>query len=152
MLSIWMLFCPLCLCSSVSLFNRDSIPGPVPVKYDLHFSLYCPQRSCNKVMFLHLCVILFTRGDLCPNMHLRSHDQGISVQGSLSGGSLSGGLCPGGSLSGGGGFCPGGSQSRGSLSGRETLYGNARMVRILLERIIVINVFILFGHVKTFVR
>ena len=125
MLSIWMLSCPSSLCSSVKLFNRDSIPGPVPVKYDLHFSLYRPQRSCGKAMLLHLCVILFTRGDLCPNMHHRSHDQGFLSRGSLSGGSLSG----------------------GSLSGRPP-YSNARMVRILLECILVINVFILFGRVK----
>ena len=55
----------------------------------LKVTFYRPQQSCDKVMFLHLSVILFTGG----------------------GGSLSGGLCPGGSLSGRslsrGGLCPG---------------------------------------------
>ena len=60
-----------------------------------------PQRSCGKVMFLHLSVILFT-GVLCPGgLHL-------------------GGLCLGGSLSSGRGVSVWGvSLSReGSLSGR----------------------------------
>ena len=44
-----------------------------------------PQRSCGKVMFLHLSVILFMcGGDLCPG---RVSVQGVSVQ---QGGSLSG--------------------------------------------------------------
>ena len=56
-----------------------------------------------KVMFLHLSVILFL-GGLCPSMHHRSHDQGVSVQGV----SIQEGLCPGGSLSREGmGLCPG---------------------------------------------
>ena len=113
---------------------------------------YRPQRSCGKVMFLHLCVILFT-GGLCP--------VGVSVQGdlcpevlypggSLSRGSLSESLCPGdpslsrgcvclGGVSVHGGcLCPGWSLSkgRGSLSGRHP-YGNVRAVRILLECILV---------------
>ena len=29
---------------------------------DIDFYHYCPQRSCGKVMFLHLSVILFTGG------------------------------------------------------------------------------------------
>ena len=74
-------------------------------------------------MFLHLCVILFTRG-LCPSMHQRSHDhgslsrrvsvplsrgvpvQGVSVQGGGSGIYVWGSLSRGRSLS--GGLCPGG--------------------------------------------
>ena len=65
-----------------------------------------------KVMFLHLCVILFTGR-------------------SLSGGSLSrGALCPGG---GGVSVQVGG----GSLSGRLPLYDTERAVRILLECILV---------------
>ena len=84
-------------------------------------------------MFLHLCVILFTRGGLCPSMHHRSHDQG--------------GVCPGG-------FC-----LRGFLSGRSLSswvsvqgvsvwgvsvresppYGNERVVCILLEYILVFS-------------
>ena len=56
------------------------IPGPSLLFFILY---YRPQRSCGKVIFLHLFVILFT-GGLCPG------------RGALSGGSLSGGLCPGG--------------------------------------------------------
>ena len=57
-------------------------------------------------MFLHLGVILFT-GGLCPSMHHRLHDQGVSVCGGL----CPGGLCPGGLCPGGlclRGLCPGG--------------------------------------------
>ena len=49
------------------------------------------KRSCGKVMFLHLCVILFTVwGGLCPG-------EGLCLGG---GGSVQGGFCPGG-------LCPG---------------------------------------------
>ena len=81
-----------------------------------------------KVMFLHLCVILFTEG-LCPSMHHRSHDRGFCVPGSMStrslstgslsrGGSLSGGLCLGASVQGASvqGDSVWGSLSKGSLS------------------------------------
>ena len=86
--------------------------------WSTHYTLfvYRPQLRCGKVMFLHLCVILFS---VCPSIHHRSHDQGgVSVWG----GSLSGvfvwvGLGPGGSL---GGLCPGGSLSGAGLLGRET--------------------------------
>ena len=61
-------------------------------------------------MFLHVYGILF-RGGLCPSMHHRSHDWGVSVQGVLVGGWV--GLCPGGYLS------MVGSLSRG-ISVRET--------------------------------
>ena len=78
-------------------------------------------------MFLHLSVILFTGGGLCPSMHHRSHDQG-----GLSGGSLSRevsvqrGLClEGGSLS--GGLCRG---NKGDPPKRDPPYGNERAVRI----------------------
>ena len=74
---------------------------------------------------LQLYVILFTMG-LCPSMHHRSHDQGVSVQGGL----CPGGLCPRGSLSRRslyGGLCPG-----GSVLGRPPV-----QVRILLECILV---------------
>ena len=55
-------------------------------------------------MFVHVSVILFTGGGgLCPSMHHRSHDQGVSVQG--------GSLSSGGFLSKGGG----GSLSKGSV-------------------------------------
>ena len=45
---------------------------PSPSK---HVSIHQPQRSNGKAMFLHLSVILFTEGVLCP--------RGLSVQGSL---------------------------------------------------------------------
>ena len=56
-----------------------------------------------RVMFLHLCVILFTRGEgvWLPNMHYRSHGQGGLYQGGAasrgfsSGGSASGAFCIG---------------------------------------------------------
>ena len=75
---------------------------------------YCPQPSCGKVMFLHLCVILFTvEGGLCPSMPHRSHDQGESV---------------------------GGGVSVREIPQTETpSYGNERAVRILLECILVFN-------------
>ena len=78
---------------------------------------YRPQRSCGKVMFLHLCVILF-RGGLCPwGVSVR----GVSVQ--------MGGLFPDG-----GSVQMGVSLQRGLL-GRYPLpqYGNKRVVHILLE-------------------
>ena len=96
-------------------------------------------------------------GDLCPSMHHRSHDRGVSrgegsvsrweslsrgylSRGSPSGEFLSGGdhLCPDlwGFLS--GGLCPGGSLS-GRPPDRDPPYGNERAVRILLECILVIN-------------
>ena len=80
------------------------------------------KRSCGKVTFLHLSVILFTGG-------------------SLSGGSLWGGVSVGGSLS--RGSLSGWSLSRGSLYGgvsvrRQPPYGKERTVRILLECILVL--------------
>ena len=63
----------------------------------LHF--YCPQRSCGKVMFLHMSVSHSVhRGGLCPSMQHRSHDQGGSLSGGVS--VQGGGLCPRGSPSG----------------------------------------------------
>ena len=51
-------------------------------------SFYRPQRSCGKVMFLHLCVIMFT-GGLCPGGSLWGFSvQGVSVQGVSVGGVL----------------------------------------------------------------
>ena len=94
-------------------------------------AIYRLQRSCGKVMFSHLCVILFTVGSLSRGVSvwgglcLRGSlsrgvsVQGISVQGVLC---LKGSLCPEGFLSrrvsvqGGsvqGNLCPGGSLSRG---------------------------------------
>ena len=83
-----------------------------------------------KVMFLHLCVILFTGqgGGLCPSIHHKSHDRRFSVQGvSVQGGSLSGSLCPEGPLSRGslsrGGSLTGGVSVHGSLCPLESLSG-----------------------------
>ena len=94
-------------------------------------SCYRPQRSCGKVMFLHLSVILFTGGGGPLSMGVSV--QGVSVQGILSlGGSLSRGLFSGGSLS--GGLCPGGSHSRGSLSRGSLLGGGHSPVGSLSGR------------------
>ena len=121
-----------------------------------NYGFYRPQRSCGKVMFLHLSMILFTgrrslsRGGLfCP---VGVSVEEVSVQeGSLfRGSSVKGCLCPGrGSLSRGwrglwgisvqGGLCSGGLKGlclEGFLSGRPS-YGNVRTVRILLECILV---------------
>ena len=37
---------------------------------------YRPQRSCRKVMFLYLSVILFTGGGVCPSACLDTHTPG----------------------------------------------------------------------------
>ena len=66
------------------------------------------------------------RGDLCPSIHHRSHDQG--------------GLCPGGSLPRGSLSRRGQSLSRG-VSSRETPPSNEWAVRILLECILVVKNF-----------
>ena len=55
---------------------------------------YRPQRSCCKVMS-PVCQSFFSQGVLCPSMHHRSHDWGVSVQGSL----CLGCLCQGGGVS-----------------------------------------------------
>ena len=111
--------------------------------------------SCGKVLFLHLTVILFIKGEggLCPGCL-------------YTGGICPGGLCLGVSVQGGlypGGLCPGevsvqgeslsrgvsvwgvsvqeGSLSVGSLSERpHTPYGNEQVVRIPLECILVLVV------------
>ena len=75
------------------------------VKYYLnvqHVNIYRSQRSCGKVMFLHLCVILFT-GGICPGVSVRgvSLSRGVSVQW----GSLSGGVSIWGVSVQGGGLC-----------------------------------------------
>ena len=82
-----------------------------------HHIFTARKRSCVKVMFLHMSVILFTGGVLCPGR---------------------GGLCQGGSLT--GGLCPGGSLSKGGLcQGDPPPYGKEREVRILLEYILVLD-------------
>ena len=109
-------------------------------KWAICILLECFLVTTCKVMFLHLCVILFTGGSLsqhAPQVMTgeglypgESLSEGVSVWGSLSRGSLSqgvslqdthfsvcrglsGGLCPGGLCS--GVFCPGVSVSRGGL-------------------------------------
>ena len=67
---------------------------------------YRPQRTCGKVMFLHLCVILFTGGSLSR-----------------------GGLCPGGT-----GLCQG-DPPRTVTCGRYASYSNAFLLLVdSLER------------------
>ena len=100
--------------------TRDALPDPPLGPYFRSFAnvgtafCYDTQRSCRKVMFLHLSVILLTGGSLSGGSLSREGlcPEGVSVpRGSLSRGSLSGGgLCPGW------GLYPGGSLSKGSLS------------------------------------
>ena len=107
------------------------------------------KRSLGKVIFLHLCVILFTSGG-----SLSQHASQVTWQG---------GLCPGQGLCQGGvsvmeglcpklWLCPKGSLCRGSLSrggvssGRSPLYINERAVRILLECILVCLAFASCEH------
>ena len=89
-------------------------------------------------------------GDLCPGIVL-CPEEGLCPRGSLlcyfQGVSVQQGLCPGGSLSRGslsrGGLCPRGSLSVGvsvwgvSVHGERPPYGENRVVRILLVRILV---------------
>ena len=85
------------------------------VSPNVEFIYYRPQRSCGKVMFLHLCDSVHegggslsrgvsVQGGLCRGVSL---SKGVSVQGCLCPGvSVQGDLCPGG-------LWPGGSLSRG---------------------------------------
>ena len=73
---------------------------------------YRLQQNCGKVMFLHLSVSHSVQGGLCPSMHHRSHDQGVSVKG---------GICEG----------------EPPRQRPHSLYGKQREVRILLECILV---------------
>ena len=55
-------------------------------KLEINKKCYRPQRSCGKVVFLHLSVsdsVHKGGGCLYPSMQHRSHDQGVSVQGAL---------------------------------------------------------------------
>ena len=92
------------------------------------------KRSCGKVMFLHLSVILFTVGVTVlegESLSKGSLSRGVSIRGLY----VQGDLCPKGSLSRGlcpGGLCPGG------ISVRDTpLCGKERAVHILLEFLLV---------------
>ena len=108
------------------------------------------KRSCGKVMFLHLSMILFTGGSLSRGSLSRGGLclEGLCLKGLCPGGSLclgvpvqGGGFCSGGVCPGVGEVFVGGVSVRGSLSGRPTLtpsYSNMRVVRILLECIHVI--------------
>ena len=60
---------------------------------NVHF-YYRPQRSCGKLIFLHLCVILFKGGGgisvpACTTAHMTRGDGGLCLGGSLSRGCLS---------------------------------------------------------------
>ena len=66
--------------------HPDQAPPPVDRNPDTRYWKYylAPNFEVwGKVMFLHLCVILFTGGGLCPSMHYRSHDRWVSVRGGL---------------------------------------------------------------------
>ena len=85
--------------SSIGFSHELDEIGNIDISTLLHINKFCTitarKRSCGKVMFLHLSVILFTGGSL---------SRGVSVWGSLSRGSLSEGvsvqgLCLGGSMS-----------------------------------------------------
>ena len=109
---------------------KPFIPSQMSVIMLLLVLITARKRSCGKVMFLHLSVILFTGRSLSSGGSLSSGclcqvgvsvkggslSRGVSVcRGSLSGGvsvqgvSVQGGLSPEGCL------CPGGSLSRGGL-------------------------------------
>ena len=98
------------------------------ISYFFQYNNYRRQWSCGKVMFLHLCVIMFTGGvGLCLGMSL---SRGCLCPGGLClgvsvWGSLSRGLCVQGDM------C-----SAWSLSGRPP-YGNVWAVHILPECILV---------------
>ena len=99
--------------------------GFVPNYYLPATKITARKRSCRKVMFLHLSVILFTGrvsvqvGGLCPKV-------GLCPEGSLC---PEVGLCPEG------GLCPGGVSVQGGLS--DPPYGKEKAVHILLECILV---------------
>ena len=54
------------------------------------------KRNCSKVMFLHPSISHSVHGGLCPSMHHRSRDWGLSVQGGVGVSVQQGGQCPGG--------------------------------------------------------
>ena len=73
--------------SSIGFSHELDEIGNIDISTLLHINKFCTttarKRSCGKVMFLHLSVILFTGGSL---------SRGVSVWGSLSRGSLSVGV------------------------------------------------------------
>ena len=96
----------------------------------LNVLFYRPQRSWGKVMFLHVCVILFTGGWCYPSMHCRWYP---SMPCSRSPGR---GACSWGGSAPKGGSAPGGSAPRGAWW-RPPLGQLLRAVHILLECILV---------------
>ena len=99
------------LCVSSSSFSRSATSSPVVSSEMIFEQIF---TACSEVaagyVFTGVCS---PGGDLCPSMHHRSHDQ-VCLEG----------LCPGGLF--------------WRVSVRETPpYGNERVVRILLECILV---------------
>ena len=101
----------------------------VLISNDILFELVTVRkRSCGKVMFLHLSVILFmgevsVQGGLCPWGGGLCLGESLSRWLSVQGVSVQGDLCLGGSLS-KGGLCQG-DHPRTVKSGRYTSYWNA---------------------------
>ena len=107
--------------------NKPTLNEPAETFQDLLGSyFYRPQRSCSKLMFLHLCVILFMGGGWSwplsrrKSLSGRSLPRGVSVWRdhcpagvSVQWGSLSRGVSGGSSVQ--GSLCLGGSLSRGGL-------------------------------------
>ena len=97
------------------------------------YDITARKRSCGKVIFLHLSVILFTGGG--------SLSGGLCQRGSLSRGALClGGLSPGRSLTKGVSVQGGSLSGEVSVGGRGlTLYGKERAVHILLECVLILS-------------
>ena len=127
------------------LFSSQSTKGQLPA----YWSLPQANKVSSKVMFLHFCVILFTRsgGGWLPSMHHRSYDQGESAsrrgsafwwvciqRGSAYGGCASHmAVCiQGGSIS-GGGQLPGMNLHPGGLHPRDLPTSGWRVGQTLLS-------------------
>ena len=103
-----------------------------------HLYIFTARKRSGKVMFLHLSVILFTGGGLCPGgvrlLSRRSLSRGVSVKGGTAEYNL-----PAISVQGGvsvwGGLC----------QADPSPYGNELAVRILLECIFVKMLFYLYS-------
>ena len=101
--------------------------------HGLHVTFYRRKRSLQRLclhscLFVHRGVLGLCPGGLCPGRSLSrgSLSRGVSVQGDL---------CPGRSLS------RGVSVQGGGLCQGDLLYSNERTVRILLECILVVDIF-----------
>ena len=112
-------------CDSIQ--NCSGMISNVAMKTEFTSLRFLPPANevWGKVMFLHLCAILFMGGGWLPSMHHRSHDQGVCLEGD--------GLYPGKSAS----------RGRGRADQPFKMHGNKRAVHILLECILV-SLFILF--------